>query len=162
MPAWCCLRRGALRSWEPALPPRFRPSPKAGPPGPSGSALCFPPAGARSSLQGLWHLEGAWVGTQLIEANSASALSACSRHPWVWPPGASPAWASLPDLATTQPGEGHSPGAERPGLWAGWKRDPGFPLVVGVGEEGLGVTWTPRNTTLVLPPPQGWGSAGQE
>ena len=44
MPAWCCLRRGALRSWEPALPPRFRPSPKAGPPGPSGSALCFPPA----------------------------------------------------------------------------------------------------------------------
>lgn len=105
---------------------------------------------------------GTWVGTQLIEANSASAHSAYACHPWVLPPRAFPCLGLSAWFGHHPPREGHSPGAEHPWLWAGWRRDPGLPLAVGVDKEGWGGHLDPRNTTLVLPPPQGWGSAGQE
>lgn len=81
---------------------------------------------------------GTWVGTQLIEANSASAHSAYARHPWVLPPRAFPCLGLSAWFGHHPTREGHSPGAEHPRLRAGWRRDLGLPLAVGVDKEGWG------------------------
>ena len=103
---------------QPSLPGSARPL-KQDPQGPlvlpSASPQPVPalPFGAYGTLG------GAWVGTQLIEANSASAHSACTRHPLVWLPGALPSLGLSARLGHHPTREGHSPGAEHPGLWAG-------------------------------------------
>lgn len=120
---------------QPSLPGSARPL-KQDPQGPlvlpSASPQPVPalPFGAYGTLG------GAWVGTQLIEANSASAHSACTRHPLVWLPGALPSLGLSARLGHHPTREGHSPGAEHPGLWAGWRRDPGLPLAVRVDKGG--------------------------
>lgn len=98
---WGAISRGVgpcSAGSQPSLPDLANP-PKQEPPGPSGPVLWLhpPPTGALYSLQGLWHLEGPWVGTKINEASSDFTDRACSLPPpWSGLPRPSPAWASLP------------------------------------------------------------------